>query len=300
MTGKPMLMPTTKTFARPSPGVPRGFSIVELLVVIGIIAILMAFLMPAMGLVGESGKQIRCISALRSMGQAAQSHVNDHDGYLPRAGWHWNPTGGIVNPAGLDDTKAIRYDYYREDDQLRPMPFTAALDRYMGVTVNTNSRSALEHDLQEQPIRRLFSCPAHEALPGWTQRDSNGWYSPDEYSSYVFNEAVLGRRDRESNDKPFPDGKIARVRDTTSVFLAMDGRTRDPVVDRCFLVFDFGPNDSVKDFDANIMTTTLGKELIDTWRHRRQINVLFLDGHVQTFSTEAGDLDRIGVSRGIQ
>jgi prepilin-type processing-associated H-X9-DG protein len=292
--------------ARSFPGLGQqgswpAFSLVELIAVVGIIAVLIGFLMPAVGLVRESGKQVQCLATLRSIGQAAQSHVNEHQGYLPLAGWQWNPTGGVVDPTGLDDSEARRYDYYVEDGERRPMPVTAALAKYMGVNVSTDSRQTLEHDLQDDPIRRLFHCPAQEqALSGWTQRDSGGWYSPDEYSSYVFNEAVLGRRDRDASTAPFPQGKITWVHDAAGVFLAMDGRTRDPLVDRCFLIFDFGPADSVKDFDVKIRTTNLGKELIDTWRHRRRANVLFVDGHAQSYSTDAGDLDQVGVSRGIQ
>lgn len=277
-----------------------GFSLVELIAVIGIVALLIALLMPALGRVRETASQTECLAKLRSIGQAAQSHVNEHDGYLPIAGWHWNPAGGVVNPEGLGDAQARRYDYYRDDGQRRPMPVTAALARGMGVDVRADSRELLGEDLQGGAIRRHFTCPAQEPpLSGWTQRDSDGWYSPDEYSSYVFNEAVLGRRDRGPASDPFPQGKISMVRDTSGVFLAMDGRTRDPVADRCFLIFDFGPQDSVKDFDANIQNTTLGKELVDVWRHRRRANVLFLDGHAEAFSTDPGDLDRIGVSRGI-
>jgi len=296
-----MIVEPFSSSGSPRPSRGAGFSLVELLVVIGIIGMLIALLMPALASVRESGKQVQCLATLRSIGMAAQAHVNEHQGYLPCAGWEWNPVGGIVNPTGLDDPEARHYDYYHDDGEQRPLPITAALAHYMGVTVNTDSRAALANDLQQEPILRLFRCPAQEPpLSGWTQRDSNGWYSPDEFSSYDFNEAALGRRDRDAKQAPFPQGKITQVRDTSSVFFAMDGRTRDPVFDRCFLIFDFGPNDSVRDFDIKIQQTTLGKEAIDTWRHRRHANVLFIDGHAQDYSTDPGDLDQVGVSRGIQ
>lgn len=278
-----------------------GFSLVELLAVIGIIALLISMLMPAISMVRERGNQVKCIATLRSIGQAAQAHVNEHQGYLPCAGWHWNTPGGAVNPQGLGDDQAKRYDYYTEDGERRPLPITAALARHMGVPVNADSRKALEQALQEENLQRLFRCPSQQqALSGWTQRDSSGWQSPDEVSSYVFNEALLGRRDRDATKAPFPTGRMTAVHRPTDVFLAMDGRTRDPLNDRCFLIFDFGRNDTVRDFDVDIQRTAQGKELIDYFRHRRKTNVLFLDWHVATYSTDAGDLDQIGVSRGLQ
>jgi prepilin-type processing-associated H-X9-DG protein/prepilin-type N-terminal cleavage/methylation domain-containing protein len=278
----------------------RAFSLIELLVVIGIIALLISILLPSLALMRERGNQIKCLANLHSIGQAAQLHANEHQQFLPTAGWQWNPTGGIVNPAGLDDSEARKYDYYRDEDQRRPLPITAALARYMGFDVHTDSRASLERDLGSEAMQRFFRCPSQQTTySGWTQHDSAGWQSPDEVSGYAFNEALLGRRDKSRETTPFPAGQLARVKSTSQVFFAMDGRTRDPQNDRCFLVFDFGPTDTLEDFQTKIQTSPQGKELVDFFRHRRRVNVLFVDGHVQTLYTDAGDLNEIGVSKGI-
>jgi type II secretory pathway pseudopilin PulG len=277
-----------------------AFSLVELIVVIGIIALLTGILMPALTLARERANQVKCFATLRSIGQAAQSHMIDHDSYMPTCGWQWNPQGGVVNPVGLGDGNKKRYDYYKDDDELRPLPITAALAPYLGVTIRTDSRQNLESDLGREDVRRLFRCPSQtQVLSGWTQRDSGGWRSPDEVSSYVFNEAVLGRRDRNPDVSPFPSGLISKMRRSSEVFLAADGRTRDPQFDRCFLVFDYGRNDTLADFETNIQNGPLGKELIDHFRHRRRVNVVFLDDHVETFATDLAGLRGIGVSRGM-
>ena len=281
-------------------GTHRGFSLVELIVVIGIIAVLISILLPSLALVREQGNQVKCLATLRSIGQAAQLHVVEHQGYLPCAGWEWNPDGGVVDPKGMGDEAAKKYDYYTDDGVQRPLPITAALAAAMGTTLHTESRDALTADLQTQSLQRLFRCPSQQVpVSGWSQRSSEGWQSPDEFSSYAFNEALLGRRDRNPDLSPFPTGMITKVRASSEVFLAMDGRTRDPQNDRCFLVFDFGRDDTLADFQAKIQTAQTGKELIDPWRHRRRMNVLFVDGHATTVRIDEGDLAQIGVSRGL-
>ena len=73
-------------------GKRRGFSLIELLVVIGIIAIMLAILLPAMQRVRVQARCVACLSNLRQIGQAMQSYaVGNH-------GWLFPPDQGLDVP----------------------------------------------------------------------------------------------------------------------------------------------------------------------------------------------------------
>ncbi len=61
----------------------RGFSLPELLVVIGIIALLIAISLPVFGKVRESARKVKCSAQLAQLGHAFQGYLNDSGGKLP-------------------------------------------------------------------------------------------------------------------------------------------------------------------------------------------------------------------------
>jgi prepilin-type N-terminal cleavage/methylation domain-containing protein len=157
-------------------GCPGAFSLVELLVVIAIIALLLALLLPAIPAVRARAAEVACQARLHDLGHAALMHANAHDGYLPAAGWQWNPTGGTVNPTGMDDQAQRKYLYYEDGGEKRPAPITVALAIAGGADIRLDSRESLEEDMDKPSFRRLFQCPAHtDPRDGFTQIASDGW-----------------------------------------------------------------------------------------------------------------------------
>jgi prepilin-type N-terminal cleavage/methylation domain-containing protein/prepilin-type processing-associated H-X9-DG protein len=64
----------------------EGFTLVELLVVIGIIAILISILLPALGRAKDKARAVQCASQMRQLYMFCAMFAQDNKGHLPRPG----------------------------------------------------------------------------------------------------------------------------------------------------------------------------------------------------------------------
>jgi len=79
----------------------RAFTLVELLVVIGIIAVLISILLPALSKVRESSSLTKCLSNIRQINTSLMLYLNDNKGRLPDAEYS-NGSSSPLSPAYLN------------------------------------------------------------------------------------------------------------------------------------------------------------------------------------------------------
>lgn len=79
----------THGLCSPRPSVPgrRAFSLIDVLVSMAVIALLIALLLPSLGPVKESARQVVCRSGIRQIGLGIAMYADDHREIIPRTVW---------------------------------------------------------------------------------------------------------------------------------------------------------------------------------------------------------------------
>src|SRR6516225_8017792 len=98
-----------------------GFTLLEVLLVIGIISVLIGLLLPAVQRVREAANKAKCQDNLHQLGIAAHLCQDTNRKLPPALGWYPGPASGAYGPALFD-----MLPYLEQDNLYRSSPRDAA------------------------------------------------------------------------------------------------------------------------------------------------------------------------------
>jgi prepilin-type processing-associated H-X9-DG protein/prepilin-type N-terminal cleavage/methylation domain-containing protein len=264
----------------------HAFTLVELLVVIGIIAVLIGVLLPALASARRTANSAACMSNLRQIGQTLQMYAVANKGSLPYG--YWNG-GGNANAAG---------------------DWSLLLLNSLSGKYGTNYNDTLNQGLR---LREVFHDKDTVEGTGIIHYSAHPRLIPDLADVDV---AVALATGQTVYLTPYKIAKIRRSSEVVTVFDGTQIRTFAPSPDpnlwgafataykldnsaryqgpaaggRSYLLFDWpgATNDQSIDpgpnTDASAITAGLtGPDGNIRWRHmgNRSANFLFADGHVE-------------------
>ena len=268
-----------------------AFTLVELLVVIGIIAVLIAILLPALNKAREAARAVECQSNLKQIGMGMHQWATRYGGRLPGTAYQNNVTSSLPKGSILHWNHLFNIVFHKKNSSTWGAPFAIS-----SPTLTTSDRQIM--------------CPSVPAMGGtWrvylyslgAQGGGTGAGSGEREADVI---TKFGgpptTEDRPSDDVRIwrHGAKIASFRRASEKVLMREGWA---TFEYAGTSFPYNVIYMGKDRNGNPVTTmVVPKEWGDVsgstpgyiFRHNMRCNFLFVDGHVGALAPgEAAPLD---------
>jgi len=218
----------------------RAFTLVELLVVIGIIAILVSLLLPSLNKAREQARSVKCASNLRQIGLAVNMYINATKGYFP----------------------------YPTTTQGEQQLWYTAIDQYMVSNPNAN-RNGSGSATGQRTYHEGKQCPVWDEFNGDVGVSNVQAVGKESAKTYKMN-SHLRRRFPTRNH-----AKAAWIHRTTEFVLIGDATSLDVTGDHPDPTQNIKESNDLS-FEVGDPTQQAGP----CPRHNKGANILFVDGHV--------------------
>ena len=148
----------------------KGFTLVELLVVIALLGVLMTILLPAIQMTRESARTVRCSNNLRQLALACHE-VENTSGFLPSGGWGCQWIGDPDVGAGFRQPGSWLFTILPFLEQSAIYQLTADDENPENYSGGTSTDSSQGSDSSLSPVANLvksvvptFFCPTRRSV----------------------------------------------------------------------------------------------------------------------------------------